>query len=196
MDSKVSIQIGFAFGLFVFGGIFFKMAGDGQVIMGLIGGAMIGIVASLMAIGLLSPLTRKDTIESTEESNSMPSGFNDPRLMDNNTLIGSIAGQADWLDKMIKSPYETQKTNSIVALAAQRKSYLSRLCLEVVSRGGMEASGEKYPGATQSINVFEEATEYFENLVADGVAENVAAVRAVKKILFVGNGVNYLAEWE
>lgn len=196
MDSKVSIQIGFAFGLFVFGGIFFKMVGEGQVLMGLIAGAMIGIVASLMAIGLLSPLVRKGAVESEEKSNSMPSGFNDPKSMDNNTLIGSIAGQADWLDKMVKSPYETQKTKSIVELAAQRKNYLSILCLEVVSRGSVESSGEKYPGATKSINVFEETAEYFKNLVADGVSENIAAVRAVKKILFVGNGVNYIAEWE
>lgn len=129
-------------------------------------------------------------------SNLFSSGFKDPKPMDNNTLVGSIAGQADWLDKMARSPYETQKTKSIVELASKRKEHLADLCMEVISRGEAEDGGLKYPDATKSINVFEETSELYNSLVSENVTKKTAAVRAVKKILFEGNGVNYLADWE
>jgi TPR repeat protein len=68
MDSKLAVQIGLAFGLFVFGGIFFKMASDGQIVMGLIGGGMIGAVVGLMALGLLSPLIKKEPSNSSNKN--------------------------------------------------------------------------------------------------------------------------------
>ena len=129
-------------------------------------------------------------------SNLFSSGFKDPKPMDNNTLIGSIAGQADWLDKMAKSPYETQRTKSIVELAKKRKVYLADLCIEVIARGETDDGGLKYPGATKSINVFEETAEFCNTLVGEDVTKRVAAVRAVKEKLFVENGVQYLADWE
>jgi hypothetical protein len=129
-------------------------------------------------------------------SNLFSSGFKDPKPMDNNTLISSIAGQADWLDKMARSPYETQNSKSILELAAKRKTYLADLCMEVIARGEAEDGGLKYPGATKSINVFEETAELCNNLSTQNVTKRATAVRAVKKVLFEGNGVNYTADWE
>lgn len=130
-------------------------------------------------------------------SNLFSSGFKDPKSMDNQTLIGSIAGQADWLEKMIRSPYETQKTKSIVELASKRRTYIAELCSEVIARGlSGNSDGPLYPGATKSINVFEETSEYSKSLESQGLSKDVAAVRAVKEILFKGNGVQYIAEWE
>jgi len=101
--------------------------------------------------------------------NLFSSGFKDPKPMDNNTLIGSIAGQADWLDKMARSPYETQKTKSIVELAEKRRAYLADICVEVISRGEMEDGRLQYPGATKSINVFEETAELCNSLVEEDI---------------------------
>ena len=130
-------------------------------------------------------------------SNLFSSGFKDPKSMDNQTLIGSIAGQADWLEKMIRSPYETQKTKSIIELASKRRAYIANLCVEVISRGLSDSSeGPVYPGATKPINVFEETSEYYKSLKSQGLSKETAAVRAVKEIIFKGNGVQYIADWE
>ena len=67
MDSKFAVQIGVAVGLFVFGGVFFKMASEGEIIMGFFGGGMFGAVSILMTIGLLSPFTEKDLPSNTHE---------------------------------------------------------------------------------------------------------------------------------
>lgn len=130
-------------------------------------------------------------------SNLFSSGFNDPKPMDNHTLIGSIAGQADWLEKMIRSPYETQKTQSIIDIVTKRRAYLVDLCMEVIARGLSDSGeGPMYPGATKAINVFEETAEYFKSLESQGISKEAASVRAVKEILFKGNGVHYMADWE
>jgi hypothetical protein len=130
-------------------------------------------------------------------SNLFSSGFDDPKPMDNNKLVGAIAGQADWLDKMVKSPYETQRTKSIIELTAKRKGYLSDLCLEVISRGEADdGQGARYPGATKSINVFEETAEYCNNIILQGLSKEAAAIRAVKEKLFAENGAQYIADWE
>lgn len=128
-------------------------------------------------------------------SNLFSSGFKDPKPMDNNTLVGSIAGQADWLDKMARSPYDTQKTKSIMALTAKRREYIADLCIEIIARGEAEDASLKYPGATKSINVFEDTAQFCNSLVEEDIPKRVAAVRAVRKKLYVENGVNYLAEW-
>lgn len=129
-------------------------------------------------------------------SNLFSSGFKDPKPMDNQTLIGSIAGQADWLEKMSRAPIESQRSASIVELASKRRGYIARLCLEVVTRGHSNDGGPKYPGATKSINVFSETSEYAAELEESGVSKENAAVRAVKEKLFIENGVQYLSSWE
>lgn len=129
-------------------------------------------------------------------SNLFSSGFNDPKPMDNQTLICSIAGQADWLEKMIRSHYETQKTKSIIEIATKRRAYIADLCMEVISRGLSDSGeGPLYPGATKPINVFEETAEYFKSLGDQVLSKETASVRAVKEILFKGNGVHYMADW-
>ena len=127
--------------------------------------------------------------------NLFSSGFDDPKTMSNNKLIASIAGQADWLEKMIKSPIETQVTPSIIELTKKRKNHIANLCLEVISR--KPSSGEPmYPGATTALNIFEETTEKAKEIEATGVSQKNSAVRAVKDILFTQNGVFYAADWE
>lgn len=128
-------------------------------------------------------------------SDLFSSGFKDPKPMDNNKLIASIAGQADWLDKMARSPLETQTTKSIMESASKRREYIADLCIEVISRGEVGDGSHRYPGATKSINVFEETAELYNRLIEEGVLKRTAATRAVREKLYVENGVNYLAEW-
>lgn len=118
--------------------------------------------------------------------------------MSNQHLLSAIAGQADWLEKMSRSPIESQNNPSIVEIAKKRRAYISRLCLEVVSRGikGPRPDEPKYPGATVAPNIFEEVVEYAKELEATGVSKDVAAVRSVKEKLFVANGVIYPSRWE
>ncbi len=122
--------------------------------------------------------------------------FNDPQPMTNEHLLSAIAGQADWLEKMNRAPLDTQKSSSIVELTSKRRSYISRLCLEIVSRGNKGSGQPKYPGATNSLNVFAETAEYASEIENTGVRRNNAAVRAVKEKLFVANGVSYFSSWE
>ena len=63
--------------------------------------------------------------------------FDDPQPMSNHHLVSAIAGQADWLEKMIRSPVESQRSSSILELASKRRNYIARLCLEVVSTGDL-----------------------------------------------------------
>jgi len=128
-------------------------------------------------------------------SNLFKSGFDDPKPMSNEHLLSAIAGQADWLDKMVRSPIESQNSPSIVELARKRRNYIAQLCVEVITRGE-ESGGEKYPGATKAINVFSETTEYAKELESKEISKNNSAVRAVKEVLFKGNGVNYIANWD
>jgi hypothetical protein len=124
--------------------------------------------------------------------------FDDPQPMSNHHLLSAIAGQADWLEKMSRSPIESQNSPSIVEIAMKRRGYISRLCLEVLSRGiaGPGQNEPKYPGATVALNIFEEVVEYVKELEATGISKEVAAVRSVKEKLFVANGVIYPSRWE
>jgi hypothetical protein len=127
-------------------------------------------------------------------SNIFSHGFDDPKPMTNDHLISAIAGQADWLDKMIKSPFQSQQSPSIINLALKRRNYVAQLCQEVVERA-YQKKVDIYPGATNPINVFSETAEYAKQLENSGVIEKSANVQAVKKILFANNGVTYLADW-
>lgn len=125
-------------------------------------------------------------------------GFDDPKPMANEHLLSAIAGQADWLEKMSRAPIESQRSQSIVGLAAKRRNYIAQLCLEVISRGGADDGQPKYPGATKSINVFSETYDYSKELEASDVdvSKENAAIKAVKEKLFAANGVNYFTSWE
>jgi len=127
-------------------------------------------------------------------SNLFSRGFDDPKPMTNNQLISAIAGQANWLDKMIKSPFQSQQSPSIINLALKRRNYIAQLCQEVILRSNQD-KGDTYPGATKPINVFSETAEYAKQLESSGVIEKSANVQAVNKILFANNGVTYLADW-
>lgn len=124
--------------------------------------------------------------------------FDDPKPMSNQHLLSAIAGQADWLEKMSRSPIESQHNTSIVEIARKRRGYIARLCLEVISRGinGPSPDEPKYPGATVAPNIFEEVVEHSKALEAKGLSKDNAAVRAVKEKLFVANGVFYPTSWE
>ena len=123
-------------------------------------------------------------------------GFDDPKPMSNHTLIAAIAGQADWLEKMSAAPVESQNSASIVELATKRRKYISRLCLEVLSRDST-MSQMKYPGATSAMpSVFSEAAQYAKELEAIGASKENSAVRAVKEKLFIANGLKYPSRWE
>ena len=127
-------------------------------------------------------------------------GFDDPKPMSNQQLLAAIAGQADWLEKMSRSPIDAHRSASIVDLAKKRRAYIARLCLEVVARGagdGGPGNQElKYPGATIAPNVFLNTFEFAKNLDLEANSKEVAATRAVKKVLFVQNGVHYPTSWE
>jgi hypothetical protein len=126
--------------------------------------------------------------------------FDDPKPMSNQHLLSAIAGQADWLEKMIRAPIESQNSPSIVELAKKRRDYIARLCLEVISRGTTDGGANnqelKYPGATTAPNVFAEVSEYARELEAAGNTTENAATKAVKEKLFVPNGVFYPTRWE
>ncbi|WP_334106439.1 hypothetical protein [Methylobacillus sp.] len=126
--------------------------------------------------------------------------FDDPKPMSNQHLLSAIAGQADWLEKMSRTPIETQNSSSTLKLAKMRRGYIARLCLEVVSRGdgsgGPGTQELKYPGATAAMNVFSETYEYAKRLEAEGNSKEVAATKAVKEKLFISNGVFYSTQWE
>ena len=121
--------------------------------------------------------------------------FDDPRPMDNQRLLASIAGQADWLEKMSRSPIESQRSASIVELARKRRGYIAQLCMEVIARADRD-DGPKYPGATRSINPFSETAEYAKELEGKGINRDNAAVRAVKDKMFTPNGAIYPTSWE
>ena len=122
--------------------------------------------------------------------------FDDPKPMTNERLLSAIAGQADWLEKMKTAPVQSQQSPSIIALTRDRKGYIARLCLEVVSRASSSEGQLKYPGASVALNVFSETAEHAKSLEASGVSKENAAVRAVKQKMFAENGVRYPSSWE
>ena len=128
-------------------------------------------------------------------SNLFSSDFDDPKPMSNQNLLSAIAGQADWLEKMERSPIETQRSTSIVDLTKKRKNYIARMCLELLSR---KASDDqlKYPGASVAISVFAVPSSYARELENAGVSRENAAVRAIKEKLFIPSGATYYANWE
>ena len=119
--------------------------------------------------------------------------FDDPKSMSNQQLLASIAGQAEWLEKMSRAPIESQNSSWIIEIAKKRKGYIARLCLELLSRD--TAENEIYPGASKG-PMFPEVVEYAKELESGGVSKENAAVRAVKEELFVPSGVIYPTQWE
>lgn len=111
-------------------------------------------------------------------------GFGDPKTMTRHHLVSAIAGQADWIEKMRASPWETQQMPSILKLTLERKNYIVRLCVEVVSRDGEDGL------------VFYETAQYAKELELSGITKEKASVRAVKEKLFDKSGVFYPSSWE
>lgn len=109
--------------------------------------------------------------------------FDDPQGMSNHHLISAIAGQADWLEKMNLAPLESQQSPSIIDIAKKRRHYIARLCLEVVSRGDVQS-------------VFTETLQKYRQYEVGGLDKENAALRAVKEVLFVPNGLFYPTSWE
>jgi hypothetical protein len=122
--------------------------------------------------------------------------FDDPKPMTDQHLLSAIAGQADWLEKMSRSPIETQQSASIVELSRKRRGYIARLCLEACARADKDDGRPIYPGATRSTNAFTEAADYAKELAASGVSGENAAVRAVKEKMFLPSGAFYPSRWE
>jgi hypothetical protein len=126
--------------------------------------------------------------------------FDDPNPMSNAHLLSAIAGQADWLEKMSRTPIETQKSPSIIELARKRRGYIARLCLEVISRGATDGGHVKqelmYPGATSAPNIFSEVFEYAKELESAGNSKEHSAIKSVKEKLFEPSGVFYPTRWE
>ena len=122
-------------------------------------------------------------------------GFNDPKPMSNHQIVAAIAGQAEWLEKMSNAPMESQRTSSIVELSQKRRGYISQLCAELLSLS-RNSSQELYPGASDTLDMFEEAREYAKDIEGSGVSKEVSIVRAVKEKLFRENGYIYPTSWE
>lgn len=120
--------------------------------------------------------------------------FIDPKTMTHHQLVSSIAGQADWLEKMSRSPIDSQNNPSIIEIARKRRGYIARLCLEGFSKAPDDQL--KYEGDAVGFDPFKEAREYAKELEANGMSRDNAAVRAVKEKLFKANGVNYPTKWE
>lgn len=132
-----------------------------------------------------------------DDYKEQPRDFDDPQPMTNEHLLSAIAGQADWLEKMNKSPLESQRSAPIVELTSKRKNYISLLFLEVISRGNKDDDvAPKYPEATKSLNVFSETAENASELENTNISRNNAAVRAIKEKLFATNGASYISNWE
>lgn len=60
MEPKTAVNIGIAIAIFVFGGIFFTMAQRGEVLTGLLGGGLIGVVSGMMGLGVISSFIKKE----------------------------------------------------------------------------------------------------------------------------------------
>lgn len=122
--------------------------------------------------------------------------LDDPKPMSNHHLLASIAGQADWLEKMSRAPIESQNSPSIIALARKRRNYIAQLCLEFLSRDHTGGYEPIFPGTSSVPHPFSEVAQYAKDLEQSGVNKDNAAVRAVKEKLFHENGISYLARWE
>lgn len=131
-----------------------------------------------------------------KSSMNQSADFDDPKPMSNHHLVSCIAGQADCLEKMSATPFENQNLSSNVELIKKRRNYISRLCLELLSRNSDSEDQLKYPGATRAINVISETAEYAKELENTGINKESAAVQAVKEKLFVANGIIYPSKWE
>lgn len=98
--------------------------------------------------------------------------FDDPKPMSSQRLLSAIAGQVDWLEKMSQALIESRNSPSIVEFSRKQRSYIARLCVEVVSRGAPDGSPNnqelRYPGATAALNVFAEDFRYAKELEAAG----------------------------
>ena len=109
--------------------------------------------------------------------------YKDPKMMNNKLLMSSIAGQAEWIDKMHRSPFEVQVKPSIKELSIKRKLYIESLCREVIRRG---SNGD---------DVFVDAYEYSMKLEDSGVSCGEAAMIAVRGRLFESSGVHFIGNW-
>jgi len=181
MDSKIAVQIGVALGLFVFGGIFFKMASEGQVVMGIIGGGMFGVVTILMTIGLLSPFTAKDLPDNLNES-KVDEGYSnqdEDLFITEKAIFAARNGNAKtqvlvgigYLSGSYGLPQNTEKAAEFILLAAlQEDAYAAFILAGLYFDGsGVEKSIDKargwankskmlgYPDADDMIRAIDEA---------------------------------------
>lgn len=111
-------------------------------------------------------------------------GFDNPTSMNRQHLVSAIAGQAEWIEKMRAAPWETQQMSHIIKQTHNRKSYIARLCVEVISRDGEDGQ------------IFYETAQRAKELELSGIGKENAAMSAVKEILFNKNGVFYPSSWE
>jgi hypothetical protein len=124
-----------------------------------------------------------------------PKKFDDPQAMLNSQLLASISGQADHLELISKTPIDRQKSRSMVKSISRRRSYLARLCSEVISR---HPTGDqsKHSRASSVLKVVPATVEYARRLEASGLKSETAAIRAIKEKHFAKNGMTYLSRWE
>lgn len=145
MDSKAAVNIGIAIALFVFGGVFFTLAGRGDVFTGLVAGALIGVVSGMMGLGILSPLIKKDETNSQANANAIKESSTISDSEKNNSSIGffrfpSIANEnitpshygywsLRWSDDLAGKSLEELSSGSLDGCSKYMGSYLTRLQL-------------------------------------------------------------------
>jgi hypothetical protein len=138
------VNIGIAIALFVFGGVFFTLAGRGDVFTGLVAGALIGVVSGLMGLGILSSLIKKDDINSGVNLNTRkePSPISDSER-NNNLSIGffRFPSTADippshygywslrWSDDLAGKSLIELSSGSLDGCSKYMDTYLTRLQL-------------------------------------------------------------------
>ncbi len=146
MDSKVAVNIGIAIAIFVFGGVFFTLAKNGEVLTGLFGGALIGVVSGMMGLGILSPLINKEEkneqkveVNPIEEASTMEANmandenvgyFNFPAI-GNEQIPPAHFGywSVRWSDELASKSLEELSGGSLEGCSIYMGSYLTKLQL-------------------------------------------------------------------
>lgn len=146
MDSKTAINIGIAIAIFVFGGVFFTLAQRGDVLTGLLGGALIGVVSGMMGLGILSSLiknedsnTQKVEAKAIEEASkqevNMPADtnagyFKFPAIGDEQIPPAHFGyWSLRWSDELANQSLEELSGGSLDGCSRYMGSYLTKLQL-------------------------------------------------------------------
>jgi hypothetical protein len=56
-------------------------------------------------------------------------GFDDPKALGDERITASIAGHADWLERLMNANGGSTPPADLAALAVRRREYLGRLCV-------------------------------------------------------------------